>query len=199
MSQTTLPKSWELYIKAVPLFSGLLIFLGVLKQMALYGEFHIPITDFLHGSEILTSFLDELLLLVLVLGIFIASSVLRYFATIQAYYSEEDKKAQDKIFMGSLITSMVLGLIALIPGTAEFPNGATREPLARGICWVLMFLTTPHLILAILLNRWDEGRIRKVSKVLWFFSTFIVLIGGGNGNWTVRSQIDSAWRGQFGQ
>jgi len=62
-----------------PLFTGFLIFLGILKLTIYYSAFNISINDYLEFSEIITAFLDDLI----IYGIFFTLGlIINFFAGI---------------------------------------------------------------------------------------------------------------------
>jgi hypothetical protein len=62
-------------IKASSIAGAFLIFSGVLKLIFFYSAFNIKIVDFLTFSEILTSFLDDINVLLLLVGLMIFQSL----------------------------------------------------------------------------------------------------------------------------
>ena len=83
----------ERIAKISPLFGSLLIFLGLLKLSIYYSEFHINIIEFLSFSEIITSFLNDMNILILFTGIMVITTL----AT-EHYFNKISPNLIDKVF-----------------------------------------------------------------------------------------------------
>lgn len=140
-------------IKISSIFSGLLIFLGVIKQSLFYNYFNINIIDYLTLSEIVTSFLDDLNIIIV------------FYALIVVY-----SFTNTKIFTTYLNTKI---------GNSK-PNSFNFEYLSK--LWKVNYphkiaIFFAHLIMFIIINSLLYFKYINYSNTLIIILLFLVIQG----------------------
>lgn len=160
-------------IKISSLSSAVFIFCGVLKLIVYYNYFHIDIIDFLTLSEIVTSFLDDINILVLITLILLVQTlfILHYFS-IKTRLNYEDifEKMLEACYPHRFkFTAFFFCILAIVVIYNLFSSNISVLSIYLG-CFSFIQLVT-FLSLAK-----DSGGHAQVSEALVIMSLFFALI-----------------------
>ncbi|MBT1705274.1 hypothetical protein [Chryseosolibacter indicus] len=163
-------------IKTSTLIGAFLIFCGVLKLMLFYNAFNIRIIDYLTFSEIITSFLDDINVLLLLVALMIFQSV-----TVFGFVRWKNKMAWDHFLEATIgfvyahkkgylifFCLAVLILSGLLAGGIVVYHYAIIYAI---LFFILQFFTTAFM------TKDEEGKIETPDELAILSGLITILIG----------------------